>query len=131
MLSDPRAERPIQFVFTHRHITKFDPDIFGQVYSPWLRAWLPHLALSKSGEDPLAAAPPPTAIPASIRQHLLYGKLFDAPIPDAVEGFALEDAEERERIATCWPAGEDTAKQVSCMRTFSSISISSCQSLDP
>ena len=41
----------------------------------------------------------------------MYGKLFDVEVPHEVDGFAL-DPEERERIASCWPAGEDAAREV-------------------
>ncbi|OCH92919.1 DNA photolyase [Obba rivulosa] len=80
------------------------------VYSPWLRSWLPHL-VPKSDEDPLTAAPRPTANTKSIHEHPVYRELFDAPVPEAVEGFTLS-ADEKARITTCWPAGEDTAEKI-------------------
>ncbi|EMD40791.1 hypothetical protein CERSUDRAFT_149213 [Gelatoporia subvermispora B] len=81
------------------------------VYSPWLRAWLPHLT-PKSGEDPLAAAARPAANPKSIYQNKIFGELFSIPVPEEVEGFALEDADEKERLSICWPAGEDAAHKI-------------------
>jgi len=43
----------------------------------------------------------------------VYGALFDNAVPEQVEGFTMDDPEERERIRACWPAGEDAAKQAS------------------
>ncbi|KAI0939215.1 hypothetical protein AcV5_000697 [Taiwanofungus camphoratus] len=80
------------------------------VYSPFLRAWLPHLSASDS--SPFACAPNPVANSPSIHQHPTYGKLFNTPVPDEVEGFALSDADERERMRTCWREGEDVAKEI-------------------
>ncbi|PCH41117.1 hypothetical protein WOLCODRAFT_99878 [Wolfiporia cocos MD-104 SS10] len=82
------------------------------VYSPFLRSWIPHLTPGDGKEDPLACAPPPAENPASVREHPLYGKLFDTPVPDKVEGFAFLDKDEEERIRTCWPAGEEAAQQM-------------------
>ncbi|KAF9818336.1 hypothetical protein IEO21_02851 [Rhodonia placenta] len=82
------------------------------VYSPFLRAWTPHLTPSKGEADPLACAPSPAANSPSIHNHPVYGKLFDQSVPDEVDGFSLQDTEERDRIRTCWPAGEDAAKEI-------------------
>ncbi|KZT74314.1 DNA photolyase [Daedalea quercina L-15889] len=81
------------------------------VYSPFLRAWIPHL--TPKGEDsPLACAPDPVPNSAAVRGHPVYGALFESTVPEYVEGFAMDDPEERERMRICWPAGEDAAGQV-------------------
>ncbi|KZT12525.1 DNA photolyase [Laetiporus sulphureus 93-53] len=82
------------------------------VYSPFLRAWIPRLTPTKGEPDPLACEVSPAANASSIREHPVYGKLFEVPIPDDVPGFALAGDEEKERMRTCWPAGEDAAKQI-------------------
>lgn len=89
---------------THRRM-------YYQVYSPFLRAWMPHLT-PKGKDSPIACAPAVAANSASVREHKLYGSLFDSTVPEKVEGFTMDDPEERERIRICWPAGEDAAKQV-------------------
>ncbi|KAL6309642.1 DNA photolyase [Sparassis latifolia] len=81
------------------------------VYSPFLRAWLPHLA-SKSHPDPLECAPSPEANGKSIYQHPVFGKLFNVPVPEEIEGFTINDIVEKERIRTCWGAGELVAKEM-------------------
>ncbi|KAH9951658.1 DNA photolyase [Amylocystis lapponica] len=82
------------------------------VYSPFLRAWMTHLTPSPPEDDPLACAPSPAANDPSVRQHSIFDRLFDQPVPEEVEGFTLRDPDERERMRTCWPEGEDVAKEM-------------------
>lgn len=79
-----------------------------QVYSPFLRAWLPHLT---DKPDPLACAPPPKANSKSVRSHETYSKLFDNEIPEFVDGFRLAP-DDAKQMRTCWAAGEDVAKEM-------------------
>ncbi|KAM5540439.1 hypothetical protein V8D89_005897 [Ganoderma adspersum] len=79
------------------------------VYSPFLRSWTP--LLNQAASNRLDEAEPPAANDSIIRSHPVYGKLFDVEVPHEIEGFAL-DSEERERIASYWPAGEDAAHEV-------------------
>ncbi|EPT03717.1 hypothetical protein FOMPIDRAFT_1115869 [Fomitopsis schrenkii] len=81
------------------------------VYSPFLRSWIPHLEPKGKG-DPIACAPEVAANSASVREHKVYGPLFDNTVPEKVKGFTMDDPEERERIRICWPAGEDAAKEI-------------------
>lgn len=81
-----------------------------QVYSPFLRTWAP--LLDKTASNHLQEAESPTPNASSIRSHPVFGALFNVVVPDSVEGFSLEP-EERERISTCWHAGEDAAHEVS------------------
>ena len=60
----------------------------------------------------MSCAPEVVANTASVREHKVYGPVFDNTVPEKVEGFAMDDPEGRERIRICWPAGEDAAKQV-------------------
>lgn len=82
---------------------------FCQVYTPFLRSWAS--LLDRATSNRLEEAEPPAANDPAIRSHPVYGKLFDVEVPRDIEGFAL-DSEERERIASCWPAGEDAAHEV-------------------
>lgn len=83
---------------------------FCQVYSPFLRSWA--LLLDQATSNRLEEVEPPAANDPAIRSHSVYGKLFDVEVPHDVEGFAL-DSVERDQIASCWPAGEDAAHEVS------------------
>lgn len=47
----------------------------------------------------------------SIRQHPLYGQLFNTVIPDYVEGFELSK-DDAETMRLCWPAGEEAANEM-------------------
>ncbi|TCD68221.1 hypothetical protein EIP91_011393 [Steccherinum ochraceum] len=78
------------------------------VFSPFFRAWLPHL---EDKPDPLAYRPAPQANNESIRSHDTYGKLFSMPVPEVVEGFELAK-DDAEQMRTCWAAGEDIAKEM-------------------
>ena len=64
-----------------------------QVYSPFLRAWIPHLT-PKGKDSPIACAPEVVANQASVRKHKVYGPLFDSTVPEKVEGFTMDDPEE-------------------------------------
>ncbi|RDX55540.1 hypothetical protein OH76DRAFT_748996 [Lentinus brumalis] len=79
------------------------------VYSPFLRTWAP--LLDKTASNHLQEAESPTPNASSIRSHPVFGALFNVVVPDSVEGFSLEP-EERERISTCWHAGEDAAHEM-------------------
>ncbi|KIP02117.1 hypothetical protein PHLGIDRAFT_32310 [Phlebiopsis gigantea 11061_1 CR5-6] len=78
------------------------------VYSPFLRAWLPHLT---DQPDPLACAPDLQSNSPAIRQHGVYGHLFDTDVPEHVEGFELAK-DDAEIMRTCWPAGEVAAEEM-------------------
>ncbi|KAH8105917.1 DNA photolyase, FAD-binding/Cryptochrome [Cristinia sonorae] len=78
------------------------------VYSPFLRAWLPHL---RDTPDPLSCLPSPVANHTSARCHDVYGSLFNHEIPDAIEGLELRDGD-AEQMRKCWPAGENSAKEM-------------------
>lgn len=78
------------------------------VYSPFLRSWFPHLM---DVPDPLACAADVEPNDASIRQHPIYGKLFESAVAESVEGFELAK-EDAETMRLCWPAGEAAAREV-------------------
>jgi deoxyribodipyrimidine photo-lyase len=42
---------------------------------------------------------------------VIYGPLFNTPIPDKVEGFTLEDTDKR-KMEEIWPAGTQAAQDV-------------------
>ncbi|CAL1700848.1 unnamed protein product [Somion occarium] len=75
------------------------------VYSPFLRAWLPHIT---DKPDPLACAPDPKPNDLSIHKLAIYSGLFDSSVPAFVEGFELK-LEDAEQMRTCWKEGEDVA----------------------
>ncbi|PIL37080.1 hypothetical protein GSI_00772 [Ganoderma sinense ZZ0214-1] len=81
----------------------------GKVYSPFLRSWKPLLDQANSSHLEEAVSPAPND--PAVRSHPEYGKLFDVEVPYEVDGFALHP-EERERITSCWPAGEDAAHEM-------------------
>ena len=89
-----------------------------QVYSPFLRSWLPHLT---DGSDPIACAPAVKPNGSSVRQHPTFGNLFNCPVPEAVEGFEL-DKVDVDTLHTCWPAGEAAAKEV-CTKKVRSLEL--------
>ena len=47
----------------------------------------------------------------SIRQHPIYGALFNQAIPECVAGFELSK-NDAETLRRCWPAGEDAAGEM-------------------
>jgi len=59
----------------------------------------------------LDSAPLPQPNSEAIRESMIYGPLFDTPIPDKVEGFVLEDTDRR-HMEEIWPAGTQAAKDV-------------------
>ena len=78
--------------------------------------WKP--TLDQATSRYIGEAPSPTANKPAVRSHPVYGKLFDVEVPHQVEGFSL-DSKERETITSCWPAGEDAAREVrmrSCLK---------------
>ena len=79
-----------------------------QVYSPFLRSWLPRLA---DKHDPLGRAPDPHPNKDLIRSHDTYKKLFWSEVPENVMGFEL-DAADAKQMRTCWPAGEGVATEM-------------------
>ncbi|CCM03144.1 uncharacterized protein FIBRA_05266 [Fibroporia radiculosa] len=80
------------------------------VYSPFLRSWIKHLSLKKE-DIHLTHAPTLADNAFSIRDHSTFGRLFEVPVPEEVEGFTLQP-DEKERMRFCWPAGEDAARQI-------------------
>ena len=59
----------------------------------------------------LEDCPPPFPNNESIRSSDLFGILFDAPVPNMIEGFELDD-EDRTIMEKVWPEGEDVAAEV-------------------
>ncbi|KAI0092062.1 DNA photolyase [Irpex rosettiformis] len=78
------------------------------VYSPFLRAWLPHLT---DHPDPLACAADVQPNQVSVHDHHVFGRLFNTSVPDRIEGFELID-EDADTMRECFPAGEDAAHDV-------------------
>ncbi|KAI0796742.1 DNA photolyase [Abortiporus biennis] len=78
------------------------------VFSPFFRAWTPHLA---DKPDPLACAPTPEPNAKLIHDHKTFGELFHRTIPDSVEGFELT-TEDAEQMKICWKEGEDAAREL-------------------
>ncbi|EJF61171.1 hypothetical protein DICSQDRAFT_61271 [Dichomitus squalens LYAD-421 SS1] len=79
------------------------------VYSPFLRTW--KSTIDQATSDYIGEAPLPVANDPAVRSHPVYSNLFDVEVPHEVEGFTL-DPKVRERMASCWPAGEDAAHEV-------------------
>ncbi|EKM59785.1 uncharacterized protein PHACADRAFT_158212 [Phanerochaete carnosa HHB-10118-sp] len=78
------------------------------VYSPFLRSWIPHLT---DTPDPLACAPDVESNDATVRQHPIFGQLFNSAIPEYMEGYELSK-EDAEIMCVCWPAGEAAAQEI-------------------
>ncbi|KAK7695928.1 hypothetical protein QCA50_000567 [Cerrena zonata] len=78
------------------------------VYTPFLRAWTPHLT---DKPDPLARAPNPKPNDTSIHDHPIFGPLFNTPVPTHLEGFELKP-DDVETMRTCWREGEDVAHEM-------------------
>ncbi|KAJ9091068.1 hypothetical protein QFC20_007743 [Naganishia adeliensis] len=79
------------------------------VYSPWQRQWAAYL---NNNPENLEEYPEPAPNPAAIRQHPVYGELFQDGrwnVPDEVGGFQCRD---RELMDKLWPVGTDKALQV-------------------
>ncbi|KDQ20749.1 hypothetical protein BOTBODRAFT_100395 [Botryobasidium botryosum FD-172 SS1] len=73
------------------------------VYTPWSKAWL---GIIQSRPDLFDPYPDPDPNDPSIKEHELYGTLFDSPVPTSLEGFICEDAA---HMNTIWPAGTKAA----------------------
>ncbi|KLO14947.1 hypothetical protein SCHPADRAFT_825455 [Schizopora paradoxa] len=78
------------------------------VYSPWQRQWLDTL---NQNLDWLSEAPAPQANNSEVRQSKTFGKLFDSPVPEFVEGYQCE-AEDGKNMTEFWPAGTEAASQM-------------------
>lgn len=76
-----------------------------QVYSPFLRAWIPHFTRHP---DPLESAADVQPNPKSIHDHKSFGQLFNTQVPNHVVGFELAK-DDAQTLHTCWPAGEEAA----------------------
>lgn len=74
------------------------------VYSPFFKSWVKHVH-----EHPhlLVESPAPSANPEAARKK--FKALFDCEIPSAPANKSLS-AEDRERLASFWPAGEHEAR---------------------
>ncbi|KAH0839897.1 DNA photolyase, FAD-binding/Cryptochrome [Lanmaoa asiatica] len=79
------------------------------VYSPYQRLWITEL--NEKISTYLEESPLPEANPSSIRQDLVFGTLFNTPVPHFVEGFELHPAD-REKMVEVWPAGSAAAQEV-------------------
>ena len=66
----------------------------------------------------------------SIRHHSVFGKLFNAVIPERVDGFELSK-EDAETMNTCWPAGEDAANEMLRRFLYSKARSSQLGAADP
>lgn len=97
------------------------------VYSPFLRAWLPHLT---DQPDPLARAHNPKANDPSIHAHPIFGALFDTPVPAQLEGFELEP-DDAEVMRTCWREGEDVAHEMLLRFLYTKSRTSQFAEVDP
>ena len=73
------------------------------VYSPWFRAWVAHI---HKHPDLLDAYPSPSDNSPNTKTK--YKSLFEQPIPSAPPNKSLNE-EEKERFASLWPPGEDSA----------------------
>ena len=73
------------------------------IYSPWHRKWVAYLNANPSDLDEY---PRPRKNPTSARKK--YGDLFDSSIPDAPANKQLS-ADEKQKFANMWPAGETEA----------------------
>jgi len=105
--------------YTVSHILHFSfgsiHAIFHQVYSPYQKNWIP--TVNTRIKEYLGSAPLPQPNSETIRESVIYGPLFDTPIPDKVEGFTLEDADKR-KMEEIWPAGTQAAKDVGILIFF-------------
>ena len=97
------------------------------VYSPFLRAWTPHLT---DDPDPLARVPNPKANDKSVHDHPTFGPLFDTSVPSHVEGFEL-DSDDAETMRTCWKEGEDVAHEMLLRFLYTKSRTSQFAEVDP
>ncbi|KAI0251262.1 DNA photolyase, FAD-binding/Cryptochrome [Lactifluus subvellereus] len=77
------------------------------VYSPFQRQWLS--TINENTEKYLAEAASPGANSPSVRNHSVFGKLFESEVPSHVEGYQCSDKDE---MAVVWPAGTDAAREM-------------------
>ncbi|TFK55994.1 hypothetical protein OE88DRAFT_1731629 [Heliocybe sulcata] len=75
-------------------------------FSYWHPNWL---ATLKSNLEWIEEVPRPWPNSEDIYSNPTLKALFDAEVPDHVNGFECRD---RERMREVWPAGEDTARQI-------------------
>lgn len=73
-----------------------------------MRSWLPRLS---ERPDPLASAAKVQSNQAAIRDHVIFGQLFNDSVPDQVDGFQLAK-EDADTMRECFPAGEDAAHEI-------------------
>ncbi|TFY67796.1 hypothetical protein EVG20_g3814 [Dentipellis fragilis] len=76
------------------------------VYSPFMRQWLPEV--NKDLAKYIAEVPYPAGNADSVREHEIFGPLFDSDIPEEIEGFKCED---KEAMLKLWPEGTDAARE--------------------
>ncbi|EGO02195.1 hypothetical protein SERLA73DRAFT_104574 [Serpula lacrymans var. lacrymans S7.3] len=79
------------------------------VYSPYQRNWI--ATLNSNISTYLDSSPIPQRNSIIVRQHPIFGPLFEIAVPDFVDGFKLEDID-KETMQKVWPAGADAAKEV-------------------
>lgn len=81
------------------------------VFSPFHRAWSSIMVknLDKFSKE----FHMPKANKDDIRKDQLLGKLFEDQVPECVEGFELPSDEYAETVRDLYPAGTDTAEEVS------------------
>ncbi|KAG6873734.1 hypothetical protein C0995_011553 [Termitomyces sp. Mi166 len=82
---------------------------FSKVYSPYQRSWLSEL--NSNIHYYLEDYPKPKPNSTSIRKHEKFASLFDTPVPDAVEGFELKEAD-RKKMREIFPEGEEAAAEI-------------------
>jgi deoxyribodipyrimidine photo-lyase len=70
-------------------------------------------AVLASTPDYLEESPEPSANDESIKEHPVYGKIFEQVVPENVKGFECKD---RETMMKVWPEGTENALRVrSCL----------------
>ncbi|RDB22583.1 Deoxyribodipyrimidine photo-lyase [Hypsizygus marmoreus] len=89
-------------IFTKEHKTY-------TVYSPYQRNWL--TVLNANIPYYLEDCPRPHANLDSIHTSNEFAPLFMTPVPQAIPGFELDDADMR-RMEEVWPAGENVAHEI-------------------
>ncbi|KAG5724998.1 Deoxyribodipyrimidine photo-lyase [Termitomyces sp. T112] len=79
------------------------------VYSPYQRSWLKELNSNISHY--LEECPKPKPNSVSTRKDEKFAALFDTPIPNAVEGFELKEADSK-KMRELFPEGEESAAEI-------------------
>lgn len=82
---------------------------FLKVYSPYQRNWLSEL--NSNIPHYLEDCPKPTPNPSSVRTNDKFSSLFHTPIPTAIEGFELTEADGK-NMKDIFPEGEEAAAEV-------------------